>query len=940
MISTMLALCATSTPTYAAQAPQAEEQTHLLNDSIIKDTDALFGKLHETCNQAAFLLKSTQIKATKEERGQYMQALAETRGLIQMVQRAMMTQPTAEAFTHLFGILTDIIDHIQQGINNSFAGFTAFEPKETRTPRTEPYTDTEIEALLKEKTELVTTIQKKSEDAGLFLRNRIFRKTLAVPINELFIKRKAHWWIGAAALTTALAAYGWYHFCNDQIWGREFVHPVTKESYVPHLYTENDSWLKRKCIEVYEWWNNGVFSVLGSPLEDSKDEFHNQQVRMAKQLLQEAFKDDSVMDNMRKVALNRTKGIFANLDPADASIMQEILGKTVQTVTIDGKEVPISYADIMHEAFASAMHDATANGADAIFSYMDPKHANALQIHQKLLAKIERFGHKSAVGGAVVGGALVNLINKHGLIDMCYKAKEKIDHYIHYGYAWAMGGAYLEQFKTESYSFEIEPRYTFDDIIGQEHAKEDLQDVIKYMEDPEKYLRSGLKPIGTILLYGDTRTGKTMLVEALAGELRKKKTRTEFPFYRFSAHHIVQNTFEILMHIMSENAPCVIFIDEFDQLDLNREGNKKQLAEFLNTLSGCMNSSPDKPVIFIAACNTPNKLDTALRERFTKEIPFEKPSFENRMIYFTDQLIKKGLSFHPMEIQVLSSLTDGRTLDKISKIIELTCFRKSRSGTPVTMQDIIETINTDVHKVMPHNFKDLAANEKQLLAIHMTGHMFATMWMNNPYEQLSQVTIRPVKNAITKEYNMHDPTVHYGEVFTCNPGDTLGFENQEYYKAKCIQKLAGLIAEEVLLGKQHITKYSCSCKDKSEALGWAKKYCLNGLDEKELQESKHLKEQLATDARAFVQACETELREKIAKDVELIAFVAEQLVQIESLDVSSLQILMKAHPKVQGGMSLGKAFQEAMQEIQEEFEQQMAAMQNAGTPDETALFNH
>lgn len=190
MLSVMLALSSPSSFTYAAHAEADHETAQLLSDNIIKDTDALFGKLHETFNQAAFLLKSTQIKATKEERGQYMQALAETRGLTQMIQRAMMTQPTAQAFTHLFGILSDIIDHLQQAINKNFAGFTAFEPKETRTPRAQVYTDQEIEALVKEKNKLVADIQKKSEDAGLFLRNRIFRKTLAVPINELFIKRK------------------------------------------------------------------------------------------------------------------------------------------------------------------------------------------------------------------------------------------------------------------------------------------------------------------------------------------------------------------------------------------------------------------------------------------------------------------------------------------------------------------------------------------------------------------------------------------------------------------------------------------------------------------------------------------------------------------------------------------------------------------------------
>ena len=204
-----------------------------------------------------------------------------------------------------------------------------------------------------------------------------------------------------------------------------------------------------------------------------------------------------------------------------------------------------------------------------------------------------------------------------------------------------------------------------------DHAKQVLGDIVKYINDPESYDRAGLTPAMGYLLFGPTRTGKSMIAEGLAGELQKiKGSSDDFPFFVIEARYIAaEGNFNMIMNIIKNYAPCIIFIDEIDMLPLHRDKNKGKntvLQEFLSTISGCMNgNNPDKQVIIIAATNRPDKLDPSLRSRLSVHIPFEYPSFIHRAEHLIREVEGKGLPVDQFDIRKLAEQTEGCSFQQV-----------------------------------------------------------------------------------------------------------------------------------------------------------------------------------------------------------------------------------------------------------------------------------
>lgn len=544
---------------------------------------------------------------------------------------------------------------------------------------------------------------------------------------------------------------------------------------------------------------------------------------------------------------------------------------------------------------------------------------------QKWLSRIDQAGHDITYNRwAPFMTAL--WMPYHGVIEEQYtKLKTKIARKANEWHHWAKGGAFYRQYKLNEHEFRINPQCTFDDIIGNDHAKRVLGDVIKYIQDPELYERAGLTPATGYILYGPTRTGKSMIAEALAGELKKAYGGTEdsFPFYSINSHYLSdKHYFELMLNYFKTKAPCIIFIDEIDLLNLTRTKGKQNtlLSEFLATISGCMNNAPDKKVILIVATNNPDDLDPALLARLPERIPFDYPSFANRAEYIVCELEGKGLPLDQFNIKKLANQTDGCSYEQLHKVINKAQFTARETGKPVTQVDIEQCINTELRHIIYHDYKSLSEEELDILSLHMIGHAMAYKLIESKAEQLAQVTIRPVKNRIknsiksgTGHFDQDCHTIKYGHIFTNTSGDSLKFLSKNDMKRKCMIELAGSVVEQIVLDTDFLSKQSCSEHDRTEALYWAKRYFLNGIDENTFANSKALQNKIIELSYNFLEECEKEIKALFEPHKDLIVFMADILKKIETLSSEDITEMMNIHKNL-NGRTLEEYFQELMQQ--------------------------
>ena len=226
------------------------------------------------------------------------------------------------------------------------------------------------------------------------------------------------------------------------------------------------------------------------------------------------------------------------------------------------------------------------------------------------------------------------------------------------------------------HSWLIDPRYTFDDIIGHEAFKHQLNRYVEYIMDPDKFDRAGATPERGILFAGPPQTGKTMLAEATAGEILKRQmlngNTDKFSFLVFTPAEINESGIDFILWLAEAQAPCIVFIDELDLYGLQRERNTKMLGEFLTAMSGAMNTEKSKRIILLGATNKPENLDQALLQhgRFGKILYFDYPSFEERKQFFNKKLLQDlGLTFKDTFVEKLTRETENCTYNDLKAIV-------------------------------------------------------------------------------------------------------------------------------------------------------------------------------------------------------------------------------------------------------------------------------
>ena len=287
----------------------------------------------------------------------------------------------------------------------------------------------------------------------------------------------------------------------------------------------------------------------------------------------------------------------------------------------------------------------------------------------------------------------------------------------------------------------------FDDVAGEDEAKENLTEIVNYLHDPSKYQEIGASMPKGVLLVGPPGTGKTMLAKAVAGE-------ANVPFFSMSGSEVVEmfvgmgaSKVRDLFKQAKEKAPCIVFIDEIDAIGKKRDGQiggnderEQTLNQLLTEMDGFEGNTG---VIILAATNRPESLDPALTRpgRFDRRVPVELPDLKGR---------EEILKVHAKKIKVtedvdfnkVARMASGASGAELANIVNEAALRAVRDGRKfATQADLEESIEVVIAGYQKKN-AIMTDHEKRIVAYHEIGHALVAAKQTNS-APVQKITIVP-----------------------------------------------------------------------------------------------------------------------------------------------------------------------------------------------------
>ena len=268
----------------------------------------------------------------------------------------------------------------------------------------------------------------------------------------------------------------------------------------------------------------------------------------------------------------------------------------------------------------------------------------------------------------------------------------------------------------------------FDDVAGEDEAKENLTEVVNYLHDPSKYQEIGASMPKGILLVGPPGTGKTMLAKAVAGE-------ANVPFFSMSGSEFVEmfvgmgaSKVRDLFKQAKEKAPCIVFIDEIDAIGQKRSGGQyggnDEREQTLNQLLTEMDGfEGNNGVIILAATNRPESLDPALTRpgRFDRRVPVELPDLKGREAILQVHA-KKIKVAEDVDFNKIARMASGASGAELANIVNEAALRAVRDGRRfATQADLEESIEVVIAGYQKKN-AIMTDEEKKIVSYHEIGH--------------------------------------------------------------------------------------------------------------------------------------------------------------------------------------------------------------------------
>jgi cell division protease FtsH len=333
----------------------------------------------------------------------------------------------------------------------------------------------------------------------------------------------------------------------------------------------------------------------------------------------------------------------------------------------------------------------------------------------------------------------------------------------------------------------------FDDIEGVDEAEENLQEIVDYLHNPQKYTEIGATMPKGLLLVGPPGTGKTMLAKAVAGE-------ADVPFFSMSGSEFVEMfvgrgaaKVRDLFKQAKEKAPCIVFIDEIDAIGGKRTngggmGGHDEREQTLNQLLTEMDGfEGNSGVIILAATNRPETLDPALTRpgRFDRRVPVELPDLKGREAILKVHSKKVKLS-DDVDFNRIARMASGASGAELANIINEAALRAVRSGRKVATQaDLEESIEVVIAGYQKKN-AILTDKEKMVVAYHEIGHALVAALQTNS-APVQKITIIPRTSGALGYTMQVDEGNHY-------------LMSKEEIENKIATYTGGRVAEEIAIG--------------------------------------------------------------------------------------------------------------------------------------------
>ena len=397
------------------------------------------------------------------------------------------------------------------------------------------------------------------------------------------------------------------------------------------------------------------------------------------------------------------------------------------------------------------------------------------------------FGEVSSANSRAAVGLLINLMWILPLVALMLLFLRRS----------ANGSSQAMNFGKSKARFQMEAKtgVKFEDVAGVEEAKEELEEVVTFLKQPERFTAVGARIPKGVLLIGPPGTGKTLLAKAIAGE-------AGVPFFSISGSEFVEMFVGVgasrvrdLFKKAKDNAPCLIFIDEIDAVGRQRGagigGGNDEREQTLNQLLTEMDGfEGNTGIIIIAATNRPDVLDTALLRpgRFDRQVMVDAPDLKGRLDILKVHARNKKID-PSVSLEAIARRTPGFTGADLANLLnEAAILTARRRKEAVTLLEIDAAVDRVVAGMEGTALVD--SKSKRLIAYHEVGHALVGTLIKD-HDPVQKVTLIPRGQALGLTW------------FT--PNEEQGLISRSQLKARITATLGGRAAEEIVFGKPEVT---------------------------------------------------------------------------------------------------------------------------------------
>jgi cell division protease FtsH len=446
------------------------------------------------------------------------------------------------------------------------------------------------------------------------------------------------------------------------------------------------------------------------------------------------------------------------------------------------------------------------------------------------------------------------------------------------------------------------PKVTFADVAGADEAKEELQEIIEFLKDPQKFARLGGRLPKGVLLVGPPGTGKTLLARAVAGEAGR-------PFFQMSGSDFVEMFVGVgasrvrdLFEQGKTHAPCIIFIDEIDAVGRHRGaglgGGHDEREQTLNALLVEMDGfEPNEGVILIAATNRPDVLDPALLRpgRFDRQVVVDAPDVRGREAILRVHARKLPLA-DDVELGILARGTPGLSGADLANICNESALLAARRGADRVNMDDFERAKDKIMLGTERRSMVLTEKERRLTAYHEAGH--AVIGLRVPgMDPLHKVTIVPRGRALGITASLPEEDRHS--------------YTKEFLEGQLTMLYGGRVAEEMIFGPERITTGAGNDIERATAIarrmvtrfGMSDKVGLMAVGEgdheiflgREMSQrrdvSEHTSQLVDQEIKRILDEAHARARELVEHNKDLLERIAQALLDRETVDREEIALI-------------------------------------------------